>query len=373
MNIIDVGTSSPYPVIVGRGLIEETGDYIRHYFPHAETAAVITDDTVDGLYGEKAAESIGAAGLRTVKYVLPHGEASKTIETYAGILQFLAEEHITRTDMIVALGGGVVGDLAGFAAATYLRGIDFLQIPTTLLAQVDSSVGGKTAVDLPAGKNLAGAFYQPRLVLCDLDALDTLPAETFIDGCAEVIKYGILWDEDLFEHLYAAGQDFDREYTVSRCIEMKRDVVVEDEFDRGQRRLLNLGHTLAHAAEQLSDYRLTHGRAVAAGMAVMAGAAAHDKSCSEETKTRIVEILTRFGLPTDFECALASCDAKKDAGSAGEDTPAAFSPEAMYEVMLSDKKRKGSKISIVIPRAIGECEIRKMSLEEMKDFVMKAL
>ena len=373
MNVIDVGTSSPYPVIVGKGLIEETGDYIRHYFPHAETAAVITDDTVDGLYGEKTTESITAAGLRAVKYVLPHGEASKTIETYAGILQFLAEEHITRTDMIVALGGGVVGDLAGFAAATFLRGIDFLQIPTTLLAQVDSSVGGKTAVDLPAGKNLAGAFYQPRLVLCDLDTLDTLPAETFTDGCAEVIKYGILWDEDLFEHLYARGQDFDREYTVSRCIEMKRDVVVEDEFDRGQRRLLNLGHTLAHAAEQLSDYRLTHGRAVAAGMAVMAGAAAFDKSCSEETKTRIVEILTRFGLPTDFECALASCEARPDAGSAGEDTPAAFSPEAMYEVMLSDKKRKGSKISIVIPRAIGECEIRKMSLEEMKDFVMKAL
>ena len=207
MNIIDVSTASPYPVITGCGLLEETGEYIKHYVPRAETVAVITDDTVAALYGDRITASLRAAGLRVIRCVIPHGEASKTAAAYLEILQFLAQEQLTRSDAVVALGGGVVGDLAGFAAATYLRGIDYVQIPTTLLAQVDSSVGGKTAVDLPAGKNLAGAFYQPRLVLCDAETLRTLPAHVFADGCAEVIKYGILWDEDLFEHLRARGTD----------------------------------------------------------------------------------------------------------------------------------------------------------------------
>ncbi|MBQ1423732.1 MAG: 3-dehydroquinate synthase [Lachnospiraceae bacterium] len=347
MNIIDVGTSAPYPVIVGHGLLEETGDYIKHYAKRAETAALITDDTVDAFYGDRVEKSIAGAGLRVIRYVVPHGEGSKNAENYISIMNFLAKEQVTRSDLIVALGGGVVGDLAGFAAATYLRRIDYIQIPTTLLAQVDSSVGGKTAIDLEAGKNLAGAFYQPKLVLCDLDTLDTLPEEIFRDGCAEVIKYGILWDEDLFEHLKARRTDFDREYTVSRCIEMKRDVVTVDEFDNGKRQFLNFGHTLAHAAEALSNYSISHGQAVAMGMATIAEKAAADGTCSASCAAEIAGILDRFGLPVKFT----------------------YTPDEMYEVMLSDKKRKGGKISLILPEEIGHCVIRKYTLEEMKEFL----
>ncbi|MBQ7175694.1 MAG: 3-dehydroquinate synthase [Lachnospiraceae bacterium] len=356
MNIIDVSTASPYPVITGCGLLEETGEYIKHYVPRAETVAVITDDTVAALYGDRITASLRAAGLRVIRCVIPHGEASKTAAAYLEILQFLAQEQLTRSDAVVALGGGVVGDLAGFAAATYLRGIDYVQIPTTLLAQVDSSVGGKTAVDLPAGKNLAGAFYQPRLVLCDAETLRTLPAHVFADGCAEVIKYGILWDEDLFEHLRARGTDFDREYVIPRCIELKRDVVVEDEFDRGSRRLLNLGHTLAHAVEKLSDYRISHGNAVAMGIAAITRAAAEQGYCSRECAGRIEEILLRFGLPAGFE-----------------DSEVHIGINDIYESVLADKKRRGGRISLIIPREIGDCEIRTMSLEEMKVFLEAAL
>lgn len=351
MNIIDINTSSPYPLIAGSGLLKETGGHIRRFIPEARAVAVITDDTVDKLYGNKVRESIRSAGLEVHTYVLPHGEASKSGENYLRILNFLAEKHITRTDMIVALGGGVVGDLAGFAAATFLRGIRFIQLPTTLLAQVDSSVGGKTAIDLPAGKNLAGAFYQPALVLCDLDTLDTLPEETFTDGCAEVIKYGILWEEKLFEHLKEKGTGFDREYTVTRCIEMKRDAVVKDELDRGERQLLNLGHTLAHAAEMLNDYQLSHGRAVAMGMAAIARAAAANGICSGQCAAEIVNVLLRFGLPVQFE---NSC-------------------EQLYQVVLSDKKRRGNRISLILPEAIGHCVIRQYTVDEVKGFISAGL
>ena len=347
MKEIPVNTSSGYTIYVGRDLLKDTGRYIRECLPSAEKAAIITDDTVNSLYGERVRDSIRAYGLQVCTYVLPHGEASKNGEQYLKILNFLAQEHLTRSDMITALGGGVAGDIAGFAAATYLRGIRFIQIPTTLLAQVDSSVGGKTAIDLDGGKNLAGAFCQPALVLCDLGTLDTLPEETFRDGCAEVIKYGILWDEELFAHLKEKGIGFDREYTISRCIEMKRDVVETDEFDRGERQLLNLGHTLGHAEEALSDFRLSHGRAVAIGMAEIARAAAAEGICSAECAAEIKAALEEFQLPVRFE----------------------HSPGELYQVMLSDKKRRGNRISLIVPEKIGQCVIREYTLEEMKKFI----
>ncbi|MCR5042007.1 MAG: 3-dehydroquinate synthase [Clostridia bacterium] len=350
MNVIDVNASVSYPVVVGGCLLKDTGEYIRRFVPAAVKAAVITDDTVDGLYGDTVRESVRRAGLDVCTFVLPHGEASKNGENYLRILSFLAAEHITRSDAIAALGGGVAGDIAGFAAATYLRGIGIVQIPTTLLAQVDSSVGGKTAIDLPEGKNLAGAFYQPALVLCDTGTLDTLPEEVFIDGCAEAIKYGILGDEKLFEHLKEKGPGFDREYVISRCIESKRDLVMQDEFDRGRRRLLNLGHTTAHAAEKLSDYSLSHGRAVAMGIASVARAAAADGTCSADCAARIVDALRRFGLPDRFGYPFGD----------------------MYRVMLCDKKIRGNVISLVVPEEIGRCVIRKCTLEEMKSFFSPA-
>ncbi len=354
MKRIEINTSAPYPVLIGSGLLDDCGKYIQEnagLSEDAALAAVITDDLVGPLYAETVCDSLAEAGYEPVVFIIPNGEASKNIHNYAAILEFLTENHVTRSDFLVALGGGMIGDLAGFAAATYLRRIPLIQIPTTLLAAVDSSVGGKTGIDLDAGKNLAGAFYQPKLVLCDLDTLDTLPEEVFRAGCAEVIKYGVLGDEKLFTHLSRHSHDFDREAVVARCVEMKRDIVSGDEFDNGRRQVLNLGHTLAHAAEQLSDYELSHGMAVAAGLATVMRAAAAEGICSAECAGRVCAVLQKFGLPVSI----------------------GYKMDELFEVMQSDKKRKGGSISLVIPKTIGKCEIRKMTLEEMRAFLEKGL
>ncbi len=354
MKIIDIDTKKPYKVLAGRELLKKCGALIKEYAglnKGAETAVIITDDSVEKLYAEAVEKSVSDGGYRVLKYVIPHGEASKSTENYIKILEYLAENAVTRSDFIIALGGGVVGDMAGFAAATFLRKIDFVQIPTSLLACVDSSVGGKTGIDLKAGKNLAGAFHQPGLVICDLDVLDTLPEEIFRDGCAEVIKYGVLFDEKLFEHLRERGLCFDREYVIPRCIELKRDVVVEDEFDNGKRQLLNFGHTLAHAAEMKSDFRLSHGRAVATGMAAFSRAAACEGICSETCAAEIKAVTEKFGLPS--VCG--------------------YDAEELYDMMLKDKKRKGSSISIIVPEQIGRCIIRKLKLTELKSFIEKGI
>ena len=354
MERIEINTGIPYQVLLGRHLLEHCGILIRKYagLPEkAETAVIVTDDLVGELYAGKLAGILEQDGFRVLVYTIPHGEASKNLHTYAGLLEYMAENQVTRTDFLIALGGGMIGDLAGFAAATYLRKIKYIQIPTTLLAAVDSSVGGKTAVDLQNGKNLAGAFYQPALVICDLDTLDTLPAAVLTAGCAEVIKYGVLGDEKLFSHLERFSGEFDREYVVSRCIEIKRGIVAEDEFDLGQRQLLNLGHTLGHAAEQLSNYELAHGMAVSIGMAAVARAAEADGICSGECAGRILNVLRRFKLPV-------SCE---------------YSMDELYEIICRDKKRKGDKISLVIPKRIGACEICSMTLSDMKLFLEKGL
>ena len=209
MRTIHVNASRSYDVSVGSGLLRRAGEIIRSYCPGG-VCAIVTDDTVDALYSAALEESLHAAGLKTVKYVFFHGEQGKNAQNYVELLELLAENQLTRADAIVALGGGVPGDLAGFAAATYLRGIAFVQLPTTLLAAVDSSVGGKTAIDLNAGKNLAGAFYQPHAVLCDTDTLNTLPDAQFRAGCAEVIKYAVLQDDELFNDLMISGTSFPR-------------------------------------------------------------------------------------------------------------------------------------------------------------------
>ena len=278
MKVISVKTSEKYDVIVGSAIIPQIGTYLSELKTDCK-AAIISDSNVWPLYGSCVSESLDNAGISPVHYVFPAGEASKNANTYLKILNFLAENQITRSDLIVALGGGVVGDITGFTAATYLRGISYVQIPTSLLAMVDSSVGGKTAIDLPAGKNLVGAFKQPRLVLCDIDTLHTLPERLFLDGCAEVIKYAMLYDEPLFNALQISGPDFDRETVIARCIGLKRDVVQEDEFDNGSRQRLNFGHTIGHAIEARSDFQISHGQAVAAGMAIITKAAAANQMC----------------------------------------------------------------------------------------------
>ena len=294
MNTVTVSASRKYDILIGSGLMNQLGS-LAHKLGKAQTICLVSESTVFPLYGEIAADSLKSAGFTVVTFVFPAGEESKNAQTYLALLNFLADNRLTRSDLIVALGGGVTGDLAGFAAATYLRGIRFIQVPTTRLAAVDSSVGGKTAIDLPAGKNLAGAFCQPSLVLCDTDTLNTLPREIFRDGCAEVIKYGILYDPVLFSHLEKHGLDFDREYVITRCVELKRDVVMEDEFDTGARMKLNLGHTIGHGIEAKSNFTLSHGKAVAAGIAIVS------RACGCKDTPRILAILGQFGLPTAAE------------------------------------------------------------------------
>lgn len=342
MKTVSVTASRNYEVKIGRGLLDRVGEELRS-LTRTDNIAIVTDSNVAPLYLDRLEGSLRAAGYTVYRFVFPAGEASKNGETYLKLLGFLADHRLTRTDTVVALGGGVTGDLAGFAAATYLRGLGFVQVPTTLLAAVDSSVGGKTAIDLPEGKNLAGAFYQPMAVLCDLDPLDTLPEAVFREGCAEVIKYAVLFDEDLFRHLWDRGPDFDRGQVVARCVECKRDVVKADELDTGARQLLNLGHTVGHGIERASNYTVSHGAAVAAGMAVVSRAAAKMGVCAGETAEKIEEILRRFGLPT------------------GTDYPA----EALLAGMLSDKKRSGDTINLILPEKIGRCRIQKTKVADL--------
>lgn len=350
MKTICVDASKAYQVHIDQNLIPMAGEYIAKLTSPC-TAAIISDSHVYPLYGKTLESSLIASGFTVISFVFPAGEASKNASTYLNILNFLAENSVTRSDMMIALGGGVVGDITGFAAATYLRGISYVQIPTTLLAMVDSSVGGKTAIDLPAGKNLAGAFYQPSLVLCDLNTLDTLSSSVFSDGCAEVIKYGVLYDNKLFKHLSEKGFHFDREAVISRCIELKRNVVKEDEFDHGNRQMLNLGHTIGHGIEKQSNFTISHGKAVAIGMAVVAKAAWKTGICDSSIYEDICTILDRFILPKNTE----------------------YSAEALYLSALSDKKRSGDTVNLIVPIQIGHCTIQITPTKEVKSFIEAGL
>lgn len=350
MRTVQVTASNSYQVLIGNGLLDQIGPLLRGVVV-GTSVVVVTDDTVQALYADQVEQSLRFVGLQVYTFVIPHGEQSKCADSYIRLLNFLADHRLTRSDAIVALGGGVVGDLAGFAAATYLRGIAFAQVPTTLLAAVDSSVGGKTAIDLNAGKNLAGAFWQPCLVLCDYDTLDTLPADIFADGCAEVIKYGVLGDEKLFVHLEEKGLDFDREMVITRCVEMKRDIVGEDEFDNGKRQLLNLGHTLGHAVEACSNFTLSHGKAVAIGMASVVRASAARGICSGECAQRVESILDQFGLPIHTQTPM----------------------EKLAQVMLADKKRRSNSIRVVVPEKIGACRLDMIPVDALAAFMKAGL
>ena len=350
MTTVTVNASKTYQIKIGSGLLKTIGAEAQA-LGKAQRVCIVSDSNVFPLYGAAAEQSLLEAGFMVSSYVFPAGEESKSGTTYLELLNCLASNGLSRSDLIVALGGGVAGDLAGFAAATYLRGIRFIQVPTTLLAAVDSSVGGKTAIDLPAGKNLAGAFWQPSLVLCDTDTLNTLPEEIFLDGCAEVIKYGILYDASFFHSLSSTGADFDRESVIARCVEMKRDVVMEDEFDTGARMKLNLGHTIGHGVEASSNFTLSHGKSVAIGMAIVARASAKLGICSLETCDRILEILKTFRLPVETN----------------------FSANALYTCALSDKKRSGGSVSLILPHAIGDCRIHPTPVEEIENFIQAGL
>ncbi len=346
MKTITVSVSKEYSVKIGTQLLPMLGSEVASIVL-GRRAAIVSDSNVWPIYGEIAAKSLKNADFSVCHFVIPAGENSKNADNYLQLLNFFAENQITRNDCVIALGGGVVGDLAGFATATYLRGISYIQVPTSLLAMVDSSVGGKTAIDLPAGKNLVGAFYQASLVLCDTALLDTLPQDVFIDGCAEVIKYGILYDERLFSQLEQQGPQFDREDVIAKCIQWKKDVVTQDEYDSGVRQMLNLGHTIGHAIEKVSHYAISHGRAVAMGISMISRSAMALDLCNEEDCKRIIRLLDQFALPTET----------------------GFSPIALAEAALADKKRSGDTISLILPATIGCCKQYHCPISDLESLI----
>ena len=350
MKTVTISASKTYDIKIGSNLLDTIGREIQS-LGRVSKVCVVSDSNVFPLYGQRTRASLESAGLQVHEFVFPAGETSKNAGTFIALLNYLAQMQLTRTDMIIALGGGVVGDLAGFAAACYLRGIRFVQVPTTLLAAVDSSVGGKTAIDLDAGKNLAGAFYQPSLVICDIDTLQTLSPDVFRDGCAEVIKYAVLYDPELFNLLASQGLDFDREEVITRCVQWKQQVVMEDEFDTGSRMKLNLGHTIGHGVEAKSDFTVSHGMAVAIGMAIVSRGAVVLGNCTQECCDKIIGLLHRFGLPVTTE----------------------YSSQDLYTFTLSDKKRSGGTVRLIVPKEIGFCEILPTPIEELKSFIQAGL
>ena len=339
---IRVNTVPAYTAAIGPGLLRDCGRRLREVIPPCHMA-VVTDSVVGPLYLETVTESLKTAGYAVSAYEFPAGEESKNVSTLSDILEFLAKERLTRSDCLIALGGGVVGDMAGFAAAVYLRGVRYVQMPTTLLSAVDSSVGGKTAIDLKAGKNLAGAFLQPAAVLCDTNCLGTLPPEVFADGAAEAVKTGVLCDESLFALFEDGTLKADPAEVIARCVEYKAGVVERDEKEQGERKLLNLGHTVGHAIEKCSGFTIPHGHAVAAGLAVMARAAERLRWTNGPIAERVGRCLEGQGLPVSTE----------------------FSPEALAEAALADKKRAGDSITIVVPKEIGTCELLKIPVSEL--------
>ena len=298
-----------YDILIQRGLLAQAGERVRAVLPKASKLAVVTDSNVEPLHSKPLLDSLTAAGFEVRLFVVPAGEKSKNASQLSQLWEGFMEFGLTRTDGVAALGGGVVGDLAGFAAAAILRGVAFVQIPTTLLAQVDSSVGGKVAIDLKAGKNLAGAFYQPRLVLMDPDVLNTLDLPQFMEGMAEVVKYGCIWDADFFDFLTARPSKpelmADIEHILYTCCDIKRQVVMEDELDTGLRMILNFGHTLGHAYELAGHYtEWSHGEAVAAGMCAAAKLGVALGITPADIPERLENVVASLGLPTSISCAM---------------------------------------------------------------------
>lgn len=350
MKEVRVTASKEYNVHIGSGFLDSVGEMIAEIKSQGKVV-IVSDDNVFPLYGERAKKSLEKSGFTVLEYIIANGEESKSAESFIKIQEFSADNNITRTGLFVALGGGVVGDLTGFVASTYLRGVDFVQIPTTVLAMVDSSVGGKTAINLNAGKNLCGAFHQPIAVFADCETLETLPQETFDDGCAEIIKYGMISDAELLTFLKDNDIRENIEYVIKRCVEIKRDIVDRDEFEKGERKLLNFGHTIGHAIEKCSDYEISHGKAVAIGMVIATKGAFGLGFSDEDYSDVLVPILEKNNLPTN--CS--------------------FSTDELYEITLTDKKRSNDIISLIVPKEYGLCKIRKVNIEQLKEFIESGL
>ena len=350
MEIGKVSASKEYNVHIGTGFLDTIGEKICEIKKPCRVV-LVSDDTVYALYGERVKKSLTNAGYSVCEFVFPHGEDAKSLENFGKMQEFCAENSITRTDLFIALGGGVTGDLTGFVASTYLRGVDFVQIPTTVLSMVDSSVGGKTAINLNAGKNLCGAFYQPIAVYADCETLKTLPDETFTEGCAEIIKYGMILDGEFLTYLSKNSIRENIEYVIKRCVEIKRDVVEHDEFEKGERKLLNFGHTIGHAIEKCSNLTISHGNAVAIGMVIATKGAYEIGMSDEDYSDVLLPILKANNLPTTCE----------------------FSAEDLYKVSLSDKKRSLDTMALIVPEKYGLCKFVNLPVEDLLNFIEKGM
>ncbi len=343
---VNINAGNGYAVHIGSNLTAECGKIISQVVGKCR-AAVVTDSNVEKLYLQPVMKSLEDAGFDPISFVFPAGESSKNLHVLSEILESFADNGLTRSDIAIALGGGVTGDITGFAAGVYMRGIKYVQIPTTLLAAVDSSVGGKTAVDLSSGKNLAGVFLQPSSVICDINTFSTLAPDIFADGAAEAIKYGVLTSERIFDVFERGEVRESIAQLVSECVAIKGRLVEEDEHDNSVRRLLNLGHTIGHAIENLSGYTFPHGHAVAVGMVMMSQAGERMGFTENGTTDRIEKCLIRNGLPTYTD----------------------YDPEDLYNAALSDKKRSGDNITIVVPKRIGQCELMTIKVPELFDII----
>lgn len=350
MEKVRVNASKSYDIIIGENIISTIGTAVKNV-SSAEKVAIITDSVVKELYLDIVQSSLEKEGFECVSFSFKNGEKSKNINTFSSILEFLADNAFSRKDLIIALGGGVVGDISGFAASSYMRGIDYIQVPTTLLAAVDSSVGGKTAIDLASGKNLAGAFHQPSLVFCDCKIIKSLPKEIFSEGMAEVIKYGVAFDKDLFLFLKHNDAAENIEYIIKRCVEIKRDVVEADEKESGIRSLLNFGHTFAHSIEKLSEYKISHGKAVATGMVIIANGAYRCGLSDINIAKDISALNSKYNLPSFTD----------------------FSANSLAKTALLDKKRSSDIITLVIPKELGNAVLVKKSTDILKELAEKGL
>lgn len=338
------GTTGVSEIHIESGLLARAASVIGETFSPSRIH-IVSDSTVAPLYLVQLEQQFTLPVTHTV---IPAGEEHKRLSTVEGIYHDLLASGMTRKDLIIALGGGVVGDITGFAAATFLRGVSLCQIPTTLLAQVDSSVGGKTGVDMPEGKNLVGAFYQPRLVLIDPAVLATLPDQTFADGMAEVIKYGYISNREILDMVSAPDYKKNIERIICECVRIKRDVVTIDEHDTGLRMILNFGHTIGHAAEKLGNYvDLTHGQAVAVGMVAAMRLSA--MLGNEDLSERLIGILEHIGLPTELK----------------------YGREDIYRSLLSDKKKFGATVNFILVREPGRAEITPIGAEKLHEYVLK--
>ena len=347
MKTVTISTMKPYDILIEEGILDSLPKIIEDKFPSPRKICIITDSKEGSKYSDKILKEIQRANFDAFKIVFPAGEHSKNLATYGNIMEAMADEGITRSDILLAIGGSDVQDIAGFAAGTYMRGIDYIAVPTTLMAIIDSSIGGKTGINLPDGKNLSGMFYPPSMVVADPLVLENLSEDQITDGMVEALKAAIISDSSLVNQILARNY----EYIIDRCISIKKTLVEVDEKDIGLRQLLSFGHTIGYSIEKLTSYGMSHGRAVAKGLVAEARAAFAMGYCKTDISQELARILNEFGIDTSLN----------------------YDPDELYRHAMVDKKIRDGSISIVVPDVIGKCTVKRISLFELKQFIKAAV